>query len=277
MTPCSCSLASAVWTPRISIIVPSFNSGTFLREALTSALDQDPPPYEVLVQDGGSTDETLEILRSFGKRVAWVSRPDQGQADAMNKALARASGDVVLLLNADDVILPGSLAAATAMFKREHDIAFAYGDFDMIDGVGTLIRRYRSSEYSWDRVYSRGCYIFIGSLFIRRQVLVEIGGYDDSLRACMDFDLLLRLGDAGRSRHLGRTIGRLRMHGSNKSSRMVSAFLREGFGVRRRYARRSPRLWFVALRAAVALVVLWATVPMRLSSRWPRHGRGKEL
>ena len=73
-------------------MVPSYNSGPFLREALRSALDQSPPPYEVLVQDGGSTDETVEILRSFGDRVAWISAPDLGQSDALNKALARATG-----------------------------------------------------------------------------------------------------------------------------------------------------------------------------------------
>ena len=279
MTPGPCAVAAApvAGSPRISVIVPSYNSGPFLREALTSALDQDQPPFELLVQDGGSTDDTLDILRSFGERVAWVSQPDGGQADAINKALARASGDVVLLLNADDVILPGSLAAAAAAFQQDHDLAFAYGDFDMIDSSGAIIRAYRSSPYSWERVYAHGCYIFIGSLFVRRQVLADLGGYDASLRACMDFDLLLRLDAAGRSTHLGRTIGRLRMHGASKSSRIVSVFLREGFRVRRRYARRSPRLWFVALWAALALGVMWATVPIRLSSRWPRYGRGKTL
>jgi glycosyltransferase involved in cell wall biosynthesis len=263
--------------PRISVIVPSYNSGAFLREALTSALDQDPPPYEVLVQDGGSTDDTLEMLRSFGERVAWVSQPDGGQADAINKALARASGDIMLLLNADDVILPGSLAAATAAFEQDRGLAFAYGDFDMIDGAGALIRAYRSSPYSWERVYARGCYIFIGSLFVRRRVLAEIGGYDASLRACMDFDLMLRLDAAGPSRHLGQTIGQLRMHNSNKSSTMLRVFLLEGFRVRRRYGRRSLRLSIIALRAAGMSAVMLATTRLRVSPWWPRHGRGKTL
>jgi glycosyltransferase involved in cell wall biosynthesis len=264
-------------SPRISVIVPSYNSGPFLREALTSALDQDQPPYEVLVQDGGSTDDTLDILKSFGERVAWVSQPDGGQADAINKALARALGDVVLLLNADDVILPGSLAAAVAAFDQDRDLAFAYGDFDMIDGAGAIIRAYRSSQYSWERVYARGCYIFIGSLFVRRQVLAETGGFDASLRACMDLDLLLRLDAAGRSRHLGRTIGQFRMHGASKSSTIGLVFLREGFRVRSRHARRSPRLWLVALWATARSGLMEATAPLRYSSRWPRHGGGKTL
>jgi glycosyltransferase involved in cell wall biosynthesis len=264
-------------SPHISVIVPSYNSGPFLRQALMSALDQNPPPYEVLVQDGGSTDDTLDILRSFGQRVAWVSQPDGGQADAINMALARASGDLVLLLNADDVILPGSLAAATAAFEQHSGLAFAYGDFDMIDGAGALVRRYRSSEYSWDRVYSRGCYIFIGSLFVRREVLAEIGGYDASLRACMDFDLLLRLDAAGRSTHLRRTIGQFRMHSASKSSTIGLVFLVEAFRVRRRYARRSLRLWLVAVWSMPFFTVMLMTSRLRYLPRWPRHGRGKTL
>lgn len=271
------TVTAATALPRISVIVPSYQSGSFLREALTSALDQDPPPYEVLVQDGGSTDQTLDILGSFGDRVAWVSAPDSGQADALNKALARASGDVVLWLNADDLLLPGALAAATEAFEADGDLAFAYGDFEIIDGAGTPIRRYRSSSYSWSRVFARGCYIFSGSIFIRKGALVGVGGYDASLHACMDFDLLLRLNGAGPSMHLGRTVGQLRMHGRNKSMTVPIVFIREGMHVRRRYAGRSPLLWLIALRAAVRNVLMMPFTSVRYSSRWPRHGRGKTL
>lgn len=269
--------APAAASPRISVIVPSFNSGAFLRVALTSALDQDPPPHEVFVQDGGSTDDTLDILRSFGDRVVWVSAPDDGQSDALNRALARATGDIILWLNADDMLLPGSIAAASAAFASDVGLEFAYGDFDMIDGEGALMRRYESSEYAWERVYSRGCYIFSGSLFVRKQVLADIGGFDASLRACMDFDLLLRLGTARRSTHLRRTIGQFRMHGASKSSNIGLVFIREGFRVHRRHAGRSPRLWLIAFWTTARSAIMQVTAPLRYSSRWPRHGRGKVL
>lgn len=259
------------------MIIPSFNSGPFLRQALTSALDQVPRPHEILVQDGGSTDDTASILQSFGDRVACVSAPDHGQSDALNKALSRATGDIILWLNADDMLLPGSIEAATAAFASDPDLAFAYGDFEIIDGAGTLVRTYQSSPYSWTRVYARGCYIFSGSLFVRRQSLIDVGAFDPSLRACMDLDLLLRLDGAGCSTHLGRTIGRLRMHGTNKSSTMLRGFLREGFLVRRRYARRSVRLWVVACGATAVDAIALAMTPLRLSAQWPRHGRGKTL
>jgi hypothetical protein len=147
----------------------------------------------------------------------------------------------------------------------------------MIDTAGALMRRYQSSEYSWGRVFAHGCYIFSGSLFVRRQHLVAIGGFDPSLHGCMDFDLLLRLDAAGRSRHLGRTIGQFRMHDASKSSTIGLVFLREALRVRRRYARRSPRLWFVALWATAQSGLMTATAPLRYSSHWPRHGGGKTL
>jgi len=264
-------------SPRISVIIPSYNSGAFLREALTSALDQDPPPYEILVQDGGSTDDTLGILRAFGERVAWASAPDRGQSDALNKGLARATGDVVLWLNADDLLLPGAMAAASAAFASDTGLAFAYGDFDIIDGAGSLIRSYKSSPYSWDKVFAGGCYIFSGSIFVRRQTLVAIGGYDPSLHACMDFDLLLRLGSAGPSCHLGRTIAQLRRHGAAKSSTIGTVFLREGFRVRHRYAGRSLPRWYHTFAFIPLFVIMQTTAPWRYSPRWPRYGRGKTL
>jgi len=279
VTPDDCSADTAPVSPppRVSVLIPSYNSAPFLRQALSSVLDQVPLAHEVLVQDGGSTDDTLDILRSFGERVAWVSAPDDGQSDALNRAVTRATGDVVLWLNADDVLVPGAIGAASTAFGSDPDLAFAYGDFDIIDGTGARVRTYRSSPYSWERVFARGCYIFSGSLFIRRQVLAEIGGFETSLSACMDLDLLLRLGAAGTSTHVGRTIGQYRMHGDTKSSTMGLIFLREGLRVRFRHSGGSPRLWLIALRATAWSAVMRSTYRLRYSRLWPRHGRGKTL
>ena len=262
---------------RISVIVPSYNTSAYLRQALNSALEQAPRPHEVVVQDGGSSDGTLDILRSFGDSVSWVSAPDSGQSDALNKGLARATGEVVLWLNADDTLVTGSLAAAASAFEADPGLAFAYGDFDIIGSTGELLRSYKSSPYSWSRIFARGCYIFSGSLFVRRQALQGIGGFDETLHACMDLDLMLRLHAAGRSKHLGQTIGQLRMHGTNKSTTKLSLFLQETLRVRRRYAGRSIRLWLITLWSTAIQLAALATTPLRYSRWWPRHGRGKTL
>lgn len=263
--------------PRISVIVPARNAGAYLRQALRSAIDQEPPPHEIIVQDGGSSDDTRAVLESFGSRVAWQSEPDLGQSDALNKALMRATGEIILWLNADDEVLPGSFAAAASAFSSDPDLAWVYGDFQIINANGAIVRSYHSSRYSWDRVYRRGCYIFSGSIFVRREVLIASGGYDASLHACMDFDLLLRLDGAGKPRHLGRAVGRLRMHGGNKSTTILRVFLREAFRVRGRIARGSPRLWPTAVLYTAADAVSLVTTKMRYSARWPRHGRAKRL
>lgn len=262
---------------RISVLVPTFNSAGFISEALRSALRQDPPPFEVLVQDGGSIDATLDVLRRFGEAVDWVSEADDGQADALNRALHRARGDVVVWLNADDTLLPGALAAATAAFQADPDLAFVYGDYEVIDSAGRVLRRYRSSPYSVDRVLKRGCYIFSGTLFMRRAALAKAGAFDPSLRACMDLDLMLRLGSSGPSRHLGRSIAQFRIHTESKSSTIGFTFVREAFRIRRRYAGRSPRLWLHLIRATLVDAVAQVLSPVRYSSYWPRHGRSKIL
>lgn len=263
--------------PKISVLVPSYQSARFLREALESALHQVPPPHEVVVQDGGSNDGTLDILRSFGDRVMWASGPDQGQADALNLVLARSTGDVVVWLNADDILLPGSIEAATSVFSIYPNLAFAYGDFEMIDASGTVIRSYRSNPYSWNRAFRRGCYIFSGSIFIRRHTLLDIGGFDNELTACMDLDLLLRLGSTGQSIQLPLPIAQFRFHDASKSSTIGSQFLREAFRIRRRYVGFSLRLWLIALQALARDSILSALAPLRYSSLWPRHKRSKTL
>jgi len=110
-------------------------------------------------------DRPTTLLPSFDRSaIASPGSPNLtgGQSDALNRARSRATGDVVIWLNADDRLVPGVLAAAMAAFELDSDLAFAYGDFDMIDGAGAVIRRYRSSPYSWDRVYARGATSSVG-------------------------------------------------------------------------------------------------------------------
>jgi glycosyltransferase involved in cell wall biosynthesis len=261
---------------RISVVVPSFNTGAYLEQALDSALTQQPPPAEVIVQDGGSTDQSLDILRGFGDAIDWRSEPDSGQSDALNRAIARASGDVVIWLNADDVLVPGAFAAAIEAFRRDPDAQFAFGDFDMIRADGSVVRRYRSSPYRADRVFSHGCYIFSGAIFYRRELLDRIGPFDNGLHACMDFDYLIRLGEA-RPVQLGVTVTRFRMSGSGKSSQMRWRFLKESHAIRWRASGRSARLRGLTLLLDVyAAFSLW-TQPVRLSGVWSAVRRGKRL
>jgi glycosyltransferase involved in cell wall biosynthesis len=261
---------------RISVVMPSFNTAPFLKEALDSALSQEPPPFEVIVQDGGSTDGSVELLRTFGDRVEWRSEPDSGQTQALNRAIARATGNVVVWLNADDLILPGALAAVERAFVGTPDADFVYGDYDMIRGDGSVMRRFQSSPYDPDRIFLRGCYIFSGSIYFGRHLLERVGPFDERLHACMDLDYLLRIGQA-RTVHLGVPVAQFRMSGAGKSSRMRATFLREAHAVRRRAAGRSRRRRLTGFAIDAWNFLLLASEPVRHTRLWSAMRGRKRL
>ena len=126
--------------PRISVVTPSFNQGRFLEQCITSVLNQDYPDLEYIVIDGGSSDESVDVLRRYEKHFAfWVSEPDKGQSDALNKGFRRATGDLAVWLNADDFFLPGAFAAVAAAYQQNPDASFYFGD-------GCARRRERQSH-----------------------------------------------------------------------------------------------------------------------------------
>jgi glycosyltransferase involved in cell wall biosynthesis len=261
---------------KISVVVPSYNSGAFLREALESAVSQEPPPHEVIVQDGASTDGSLEILRSFGGRIGWTSEPDAGQAQALNRGIAATTGDVVVWLNADDLLVPGAFAAVERAYAEHPDADFVFGNYDMIRTDGSVMRRYESSAYDPDRVFTHGCYIFSGAMFFRRELLERVGPFDERLHACMDLDYLLRIGDA-QAVHLGVTVARFRRSGLGKSSRIRRTFLLEAHAVRKRAAGTSRRRRMVGLLVDARDLVALATEPVRHTRAWSAARRRKRL
>jgi glycosyltransferase involved in cell wall biosynthesis len=261
---------------RISVVVPSFNTATFLREALESALSQVPPPHEVIVQDGGSKDGSVEILRSFGDRVRWRSEPDSGQAQALNLAIARATGDVIVWLNADDLLTPGAFAAVDRGFRQNPDADFVFGDYDMIRADGGVMRQFQSSPYDPARIFTHGCYIFSGAIFFRRPMLERVGRFDEALHACMDLDYFLRIGQAN-SVHLGVTVARFRMSGSGKSSRMRRTFLREAHALRQRAAGSSRRRRLTGLLVDAWDLLNLTSEPLRHTRAWSAMRRSKRL
>jgi glycosyltransferase involved in cell wall biosynthesis len=253
---------------KISVVIPSYNSGSFIREAIESALSQSYAPYEVIVQDGGSSDTTVNSLRSYGDRVIWVSERDLGQSDALNRAITKARGDVISWLNADDRYVPGAFGAAAAALEAFPDAGLVYGDFDVIDASGKCLRTYSSPKYRWERLLLRGCYIFSGSMFFRRSLIDRVGSFDPKLHACMDYDYLLRVGDAARPVHTGRKHAQFRVHAASKTTSGRTRFLREAHNVRWRHAGSSARLRSLALVADAETALALLTAPVRQSRLW---------
>ena len=177
--------------PLVTIVTPSFNQGRFIRETIESVLAQSYPEIEYLVMDGGSTDETLAVLRSYGGRLAWVSERDRGQADAINKGWRRTRGAIVAFLNSDDLYLPGAVEHAVEYLTGHPEVGAVYGEGYHVDEQGKVIERYPSEPFDMARL-EETCFICQPTVFLRRELVERVGYLDESLRYCMDYDLWIR-------------------------------------------------------------------------------------
>ena len=182
--------------PLVSIVTPSFNQGRFLRRTIESVLGQDYPHIEYIVCDGGSTDESLDILQSYGEQFHWHSESDRGQSHAINKGLRQARGDILAYLNSDDVLLPGAIASVARHFQRRPDSDLIYGNAHWIDENDRVLGDYPTAPYDFERLL-QDCFICQPAAFWRRRVMDRIGLFDETLHYAMDYDYWMRLGRAG--------------------------------------------------------------------------------
>lgn len=201
----------------VSVITPSYNQGKFVETTIRSVLDQPGPPVEYLVIDGGSDDETVSILKRYNSRLSWLSEPDGGQADAVNKGLERASGEIIGWLNSDDVYYPGTIRAVRNYFGRHPGIDVVYGDGHHIDTDGHIIEAYYTESWDPQRLQDI-CFLCQPTVFFRRRVVERCGPLDADLQYCMDYEYWLRLRDLGmRFGYLRRYLAGSRLYADTKT------------------------------------------------------------
>ncbi len=189
--------------PLVSIITPSFNAAKFIEQCIEGVLAQSYPRVEHIVQDGASTDCTVEILRRYMGRVDWVSEPDHGQADALDKALKRSRGDILLVLNADDMLLPHASSWAVEAMSGYPADAVIYGDLYLMDEEGNITGKYVAPEYDFASVLCVERVLPAQAAFIRRSALEHVGlGADATLDTCPDYEMFVRLGLRFPMRHV---------------------------------------------------------------------------
>lgn len=181
--------------PLVSIIVPSFNQGQFIRRTLDSILAQDYRPIQVIVIDGASTDETVSILHQYDDvpEVEWVSEPDSGVVEAVNKGLARASGEIGGIQSSDDFYLPGAIVAAVDALRADPALAFVFGDIVKVDAEGNELARTQLAPYSLEGVLSLESWIPQPSTFFRLNMAKALGGWRESVPYAADTDLWFRM------------------------------------------------------------------------------------
>jgi glycosyltransferase involved in cell wall biosynthesis len=205
--------------PRISVITPSYNQGQFLEETIRSVLLQGYPNLEYVVIDGGSTDDSAEIIERYEPFLDfWVSEHDGGQSEAINKGFERTSGDIVIWLNSDDRFRPGALHHAARAFVENPGAVVVYGDPNIIDGDGCLIETQRLPPYDAAQVLEMSVILPQPAAFIRRSALGAEPLVREDLHFTMDTELWFRLIRAGTLLHIDRVLADSRLWDDNKAT-----------------------------------------------------------
>lgn len=204
--------------PKISIVTPSYNQGKFIEETILSVLNQNYPNLEYIIIDGGSADNSVEIIKKYQDRLAyWVSEKDRGQSHAVNKGFKRATGDIVGWLNSDDTYLPQCVENVVKAFKKNPDANAIYGNFVYIDENGkTLWKRYVLSRFPYETLLF---YTHFGqpAVFFKRKFLNKIGYLDERLIYGMDLDFFLRMKRQCKMVHISRFLATCRLQKEMKT------------------------------------------------------------
>jgi len=223
--------------PSIALVTPSLNQGDFIDDTVRSVLEQDYPNLSYVIQDGGSTDQTLDVISRYESRLsAVVSGPDDGQADAINTGFAKVTGDIMGFLNSDDVLLPGTLHYVARYFQRHPDVDVVYGHRVLINEDGDEIGRWVLPRHD-DRALLATDFVPQETLFWRRELWERTGArLDTSYTYAADWELLLRFAQAGaRFARLPRFLGAFRVHSAQKTTAMIAAGKTEADRLRSRY------------------------------------------
>ena len=244
--------------PRVSIITPSFNQAQYLEETLRSVLEQGYPDLEYIVVDGGSTDGSVEIIKKYADRLAWwVSEKDKGQAEAINKGFARATGDIVAWVNSDDYYLPGAIAEAVRALEEHPECGMVYGDVVSIDGAGQPVNVMTYGDWGLEDLMQ---FNIIGQpgVFMRRDGLERAGYLDLSYHFLLDHELWLRVAQQAPIRYVPQQWAAARFHAGAKNVAQAAKFGQEAYritrwmptqpGLAEKYNRLKSRIWAGAHR-----------------------------
>lgn len=253
--------------PRITIITPSYNQAATLPATIASVLGQGYPDLEYLVIDGGSTDGTLEILKGYGSSLQWLSEKDHGQAEAINKGLRAASGDVLAFLNSDDVYEPGALLTVGRYFAAHPQAQWLTGRCNILDRSGRIIRPFVSVyknawlALNWPAALYVLNFISQPATFWQRRLTAQVGYLDETLYYTLDYEYWLRLQRAARLHVLKDTLAGFRYYASSKSGACHQARFQEQYEVACRYHPSRLTLSLHRLHNRITVFIFQRTAP----------------
>lgn len=237
--------------PLISIVMPSMNQPEFIDDAITSVLSQDYPHIELIVADGGSRQDTINILTKYqrqDRRLRYFSRPDRGPAHALNDAMDEVRGTVIGWLNSDDLYTTGAVSRAVNALVGQPHMLMVYGQGQHIDGNGTTIGDYPTLPPCTPvQEFGHGCFICQPTMFFRRSARILLGRLDETLKASFDFDYWLRAFSAFPSRigFVNEVQAQSRLHDNCITMRMRRIVALEGMKVLARHLGSAPKEWLL--------------------------------
>ncbi len=204
--------------PLVSIVTPSFNQAQYLEKTIRSVLEQDYPNLEYLIVDGGSTDGSLEIIKKYASRLAWwVSEPDCGQTEAINKGFSHANGQIYAWLNSDDTYQPGAIREAVDFLLRNPQIIMVYGDAQYIDENDRVIGDFPAAQTDLKRLRHGYVHIPQQASFFTAAGWKAVAPLDPSFYFAMDYDLWVRLAQIGPIIYHPRVWANFRLHQDAKT------------------------------------------------------------
>jgi glycosyltransferase involved in cell wall biosynthesis len=224
--------------PLVTIVTPCLNMESYIARTIESVLSQDYPNVEYILLDGGSTDRTAEVIGEFvaknPERMRLIVEPDGGVAEALQKGLAAAKGEIFAYVNADDTYFPGALRTAVHWLEGHPQMAGVYGDAYWINDEDEYIGSYPTEPFAKETL-GQSCYICQPACFLRTESLRELGGFNTEYQVAFDYELWLRLAERHQLLKIDALLANSRMHPSNKTLRQRTIGFKEASRALRKY------------------------------------------